>query len=308
MKIKEIAKKNLPFLKLKYDKIIIKHYSKYDSKDYPIILKKWYRKNTGQDLNLEDPKNYTQKIQWLKLNDITQQKADLSDKYKVREWVSKKIGEEYLVPLLAGPIYDAKSINFDSLPEKFVIKTNHSSGWNIIVKDKNKINKNKIIRLLNEWLNLDFAFKSGFEMHYSLIKPCIIIEDYLQDIDGELTDYKFLCFDGKPYYCWVDVGRYKKHKRNIYDMNWNLQPWNQHNYGNSKINIERPKNFDKMVELASILCKGFNHVRVDFYNINGKIFFGEMTFTNGSGKELIVPEEYNIKLGKMLKINLKNKH
>lgn len=302
MKIKQFIKNNIPFLKLKYDKLIIKYYSSFKKEDYPKLIKKWYERHTGEILDLENPKNYTQKIQWLKIYDSTKLKADLSDKYKVREWVKKQIGAKYLIPLIAGPIYDARDIDFDKLPNKFVIKTNHSSGWNIVVKDKKKINRKRIVKLLNEWLKLDYAFKAGLELHYSLIKPCIIIEKYIENVDGELTDYKFLCFDGKPYYCWVDVGRYKEHKRNVYNMNWELQPWNQYTYGNSDEKIEKPKNFDKMIELATKLSNGFNHVRVDFYNIDGDILFGEMTFTNGSGGELIYPAEKNIELGKMLKI------
>lgn len=305
MKIKQFIKNNIPFLKLQYDKLVIKFYSNFNKESYPKLIKKWYKRHTGEILDLENPENYTQKIQWLKIYDSTQIKADLSDKYKVREWVSGKIGDKYLIPLIAGPIYDAKNIDFDKLPDKFVIKTNHSSGWNIIVKDKKKINKKRIVKILNEWLKLDYAFKAGLELHYSLIKPCIIIEKYIENVNDDLTDYKFLCFDGKPYYCWIDVGRYKDHKRNVYNMNWELQPWNQHIYGNSNELIEKPKNFDKMIELATKLSAGFNHVRVDFYNIDGKILFGEMTFTNGSGKELIFPKEYNTKLGKMLKLEKK---
>lgn len=301
--LKKFVKNKLPGVVLMYDVFKNFAYSQISPDKYPDVLAKWYKHYTGENLNLKNPENYTEKIQWLKLYDSTQIKADLSDKYKVREWVKEKIGEEYLVPLISGGIKDASEIDFETLPKKFVIKTNHGSGWNIIVNDKGKLNIKKTITTLNKWLKLNFAFKSGLELHYRLINPCIIIEEYMENLDGELSDYKFLCFNGRPYYCWIDLGRYKDHRRNVYDMEWKLQDWQQHTYLNSESPVAKPKNFEKMVELATVLCQGFSHVRVDFYNINGKILFGEMTFTNGSGRELIHPSEMNVELGKLIDID-----
>lgn len=300
--IKKFVKEKMPKVVLVLDKCKNLHYSHVEPDEYPKVLEKWYKRYTGEKLDLENPINYTQKIQWLKLNDCTQIKADLSDKYKVRSWVSERIGEEYLVPMIAGGYTDANEIDFDALPNSFVLKTNHGSGWNIIVKDKSKLDIKNTIYTLNEWLKLNFAFKSGLELHYQLIKPCVIIEEYMENFSGELSDYKFLCFNGKPYYCWVDVGRYSDHRRNVYDVEWNLQSWQQHTYKNTDTPLSKPENFDKMVELATILCEGFEHVRVDFYNIKGKIMFGEMTFSNGSGRELIHPTEMNVELGNLINI------
>ena len=134
---------------------------------------------------------------------------------------------------------------------------------------------------------------SGLELHYGLIEPCILIEQYVETANEDLQDYKFLCFDGEPKYCWVDIGRFSEHQRVVYDMNWNKQSWNQYRYKPYEGEIEKPQNFEKMIELARTLAQGFNHVRVDFYNVDGKIYFGEMTFTNGSGKELIYPDSAN---------------
>lgn len=120
-------------------------------------------------------------------------------------------------------------------------------------------------------------------MHYYKIKPKILIEEFINAQNGDLQDYKFLCFDSNVYYCWVDIERHENHKRNIYNLNWELQPFNQYSYRNSTSKIEKSKNFDKMIEIASVLCKGFGHVRVDLYNVDGNIYFGEMTFTNGGG-------------------------
>lgn len=255
-------------------------------------------------MDLKNPQSYSEKIQWLKLFDEDELRTRLSDKVLVRDWVKEKIGSEYLIPIYG--VYDHfDEIDFDKLPNQFVIKTNHSSGWNIIVKDKRNFNLKKAKKRVEWWLGLDYGLWSEFEIHYSPIKPKILIEKYTVNSVGELNDYKFLCFDGECRYFWMDFDRTTNHKRNVYDLNWNLQPWNQFTYGNYEGEIEKPKNFEKMVEIAKILCKGFKHVRVDLYNVDGKIYFGEMTFTNGSGFEGIYPKEYDYKLGKMIKLPIK---
>ena len=304
-KVIQKIKNKMPLLKLQKDKYENKKGSKIKPENYQSYLENWYQKYTGEKMDLNNPINYTQKIQWLKLHESTQEKADLADKYKVREWVKNKIGSEYLIPLIGGPYYSADEIDFEKLPNRFVIKANHGSGWNICVKDKKKINIKKTKYILNEWLKLDFSKNYGFELHYSMIKPCLIIEQYMENMSGDLTDYKFLCFNGKPYYCWVDVGRYKDHRRNIYNLDWQLQDWKQ-GYENTKEPIPKPKNFKKMVEIAEKLCKGFKHVRIDLYNIDGKIYFGEITFTSESGRKLIYPNEMNVELGKLININNDN--
>ena len=143
---------------------------------------------------------------------------------------------------------------------------------------------------------------SGFELQYKDIKPKIIAEKYIVDNDGELKDYKFLCFDSKVYFCWIDVGRFTAHRRNVYNLEWELQKWSQYSYGNTHFQVPKPENFELMVNLAEKLCKGFSHVRVDLYNVNGKIYFGEMTFTNASGFEKITPNDYNLMLGNLWKL------
>lgn len=269
---------------------------KLSKEKYKNILSKMYKKRIGHNLDWNNLCTYTEKMQWEKLYNDNPLKTQLSDKYKVREWVKEKIGEEYLIPLL-GVWENFEDIDFSTLPDKFVLKTNHGSGTNYIVKDKSKINLKQLKRLFNDWMKIDYAFNTGFEMHYSNIKPLIIAEKYIESEYNELQDYKFLCFNNKPYYCWVDMNRYTSHTRNVYDLDWNLQEWNQFTYGTYKEPIEKPKNFDKMIEIAECLCKGFSHVRVDLYNVKGRIYFGEMTFTNGSGLDPIVPEEYDTKLG-----------
>ena len=264
------------------------------------IISDIYLKRIGHEMNWHNPTAYTEKMQIEKLSPNAI-KTRLADKYLVREWVAEKIGEEYLIPLLG--VWDSfDEICFEDLPQQFVLKTNHGSGTNVIVKDKSQLDKKNAKYKFDYWMKTDFAYTTGFEMHYSDIPRKILAEKYLETDLGELQDYKFICFDGKPYFCWVDLGRYSdKHTRTVFDMDWNLQPWTQERYGISSEPIDKPKNFEKMVELATVLCQGFSHVRVDFYNIDGTIYFGEMTFTNGSGFDPIIPEEYDYVLGNMWK-------
>lgn len=290
------------YLHLKRKKLIkeIEKRKKTNPKKYPSIISMQYKKRIGHELNWNSLNTYTEKMQWEKLynNDIN--KSVLADKYEVRKWVTEKIGKEYLIPLL-GTWDNFEDIEFESLPEKFVLKTNHGSGTNVIVKEKDKLNKKIVKRKFDDWLKMDFGFIS-MERHYSKIKPKIIAEQYIETDYGELQDYKFLCFDGKPYYCWVDLGRYSNHTRNVYDLNWKLQPWSQEWYDTYKEDIPRPKNFEKMIEIAEVLSAGFAQVRVDLYNVDGKIFFGEMTFTNGGGYDRILPNEYDKMLGDLWKL------
>ena len=177
-----------------------------------------------------------------------------------------------------------------------MLKTNHGSGTNVIVKDKQTLNMRITKQKFKDWLDTDYGYKS-LELHYSGITPKIIAEEYVESEAGELQDYKFLCFNGQPYYCWVDMGRYSNHTRNVYNLDWELQPWNQEAYAHYEKPIDKPQNFEKMVEIVKILAKDFAHVRVDLYNVNGRIYFGEMTFTNGGGFDRILPAEYDKVLG-----------
>lgn len=270
--------------------------------EYPKMLAEKYEDSIGHKLNWDNLQTYTEKMQWAKLFDKNPLKAILSDKYLVREWVEKTIGEGYLIPLLG--VWDRfDDIDFSMLPDRFVLKTNHGSGTNLIVKDKSKLNLKRAKRMFDDWMSIDYAYNSNFEMHYTDIKPKIIAEKYMETSTGELPDYKFLCFGGKPYYCWVDSGRFTNHTRNVYDLNWNLQSWSQCHPIN-EAEIEKPTNFETMVMLAQKLSEGLSHVRVDFYNVDGNIYFGEMTFTNASGLERIYPDEWDKRLGDLWDLNM----
>ena len=289
--------------KKKENKVKYKNY--YEFKNCPVehrptMLKEWYFNCTGETLDLENPQTYNEKIQWLKLYDSTPLKTRLADKYLVREWVKEKIGEKYLIPLLG--VWDKfDDIDFDKLPNQFVLKCNHGSGYNIIVKDKTKLNLKEAKNKINEWMNEDFAFRCGFEMHYSAIPHKIIAEKYIEQVDNQVYDYKFICFNGEPKLILVDKDRFTQHKRNIYDLNWNLQDM-KFEFENSQINDKKPYNLLKMIEFSKILSKDFPLVRVDFYECHNQLFFGEMTFTPDSGINNISPKKLSYELGLLIEL------
>ncbi len=290
----EIKQKRLPAKNYKY-------YSELSPDLYPIELKEWYKKMTGYELNLDNPKTFNEKIQWLKLYDSTPKKTKLADKYLVRKWVKSQIGEKYLISLLG--VYDKfEDINFDKLPERFVIKCNHGSGWNIIVKDKSKLNLKDVKQKLDSWMNTNFAFQFGFELHYRDMKPKIIIEEFVSNDCQVLYDYKFWCFNGEVKYMQFRDDFSSNLKMVFYDMDWNKQYF-YYDHPLYDEELEKPYNLYEMKRIATKLCKGFSFVCVDLYRLNdGKIKFGEMTFTRSSGIGKWNDDKINQKLGDLIKL------
>ena len=189
----------------------------------PVMLKDWFFEKTGEILNLDNPQTFNEKIQWMKLYDSTPIKTRLADKYLVREWVKEKIGEEYLITLL-GVWDNFDEIDFDKLPNQFVLKCNHGCGYNIIVKDKKTFNIENARKKINAWLREDFAFKYGFEMHYSDIPRKIIAEKYIENSDNDLYDYKVWCFNGKAQYVqFLSERNTDGLKMAFYDRDWNKE-------------------------------------------------------------------------------------
>jgi len=266
---------------------------------YREALEEWYYQHTLTHLNLDSPKSFNEKIQWLKLYDSTPEKTRLADKFLVRDWVKARIGEQYLVPLLG--VWDRfDDIDFDSLPNKFVLKTNHGSSWNVIVNDKESLDMEATRYKFNSWMKKNFAFCNGLELHYKNIVPKIIAEEFLES-DKDLNDYRFFCFNGVIELIWVDMFQHENRIRNIYDKEWTLLPVIKQYPNNPEIDV-RPTNYEKMMQLAQELSKGFIFVRVDFYEVKGKIYFGEMTFTSCSGYGDFLPETFNYELGEKLKL------
>ncbi|PKY93795.1 ATP-grasp fold amidoligase family protein [Facklamia hominis] len=276
----------------------VKYLHSMSIEDKKIYLNNIYRDRIGRTINWENPSSYTEKIQWSKLFDNTNQKTYLSDKNLVKDWVKSRIGESYVIKSIG--VYDTfEEIDFSKMPQRFVLKTNHGSGTNIIVKNKDKLNIRSAKYQFERWMSIDYGALSALEFHYSNISRKIIAEEYMVDQNGELNDFRFLCFNGEPYYIIFDDGAYKGHKRNIYNLNWELQPWNQGHFKNTESIVEPPKNLDKMIDIARILSKDIPHVRVDLYNVDGAIYFGEMTFTNASGFQPILPEKCDYELGSL---------
>ena len=222
-------------------------------------------------------------------------KTRLADKYLVRDWIKEKIGEEYLVPLLG--VWDSfDEIDFDKLPNRFVLKCNHGSGMNILVRDKASFDHTEARKKIESWMQMNFACNS-MEMQYRDIPHKIIAEEYLSD---SIKDYRFYCFSGTPCQVWVDLySGTPDHVRSIYDMEWNKLDLRCTWPDGGEILAEKPRNFEKMKELAAVLSKKFSFVRVDLFEVDSRIYMGEMTFTPMSGNGKFDPAEWDKKLGEM---------
>lgn len=280
----------------------LKNYDYYKSlkpTEYRAELILWYYNKTNKFLNLDNPRTYNEKIQWMKLYDTTPIKTRLADKYLVREWVAERIGEEFLVPIY-GVWNNFNDITFEKLPKQFVLKANHGCGWNLIVTDKDQLNYSDAKKKFDTWLNTNFAFKYGLELQYRDIEPKIIAEKYLENSNGDLYDYKFWCFNGKVEYIMVITERRKGPKMAFFNRNWDRLNMS-YNFEINQNKIPKPQNLKKMIKLAEKLGEGFPHVRVDFYcPSDGKIYFGEMTFTSASGVCKWNLPEWDIKLGSLI--------
>lgn len=266
----------------------------------------------GKKINWESPKDLNEKINWLKFYSDTSQWTELADKYKVRQFVKERIGEKYLVPLY-GVWDDVDKINFSKLPNSFVLKSNNGAGTVLVVDDKKKINEAEVKQQLRLWLKQKFGLLSA-EPHYLKIKPLIIAEELLQEENthsSSLIDYKIWAFDGQPYATWVCFNRRGFHAdTEWHDKGFNFRPeWSifTDSYRNGQGKINKPENYDEMMWIAAELSKGFPEVRVDLYNIKGKIYFGEMTFTCAGGHMNFYSQEILDKLGSLTQLPNKNK-
>ena len=262
-----------------------------------------YTFKTGDTLNIKAPENYNQKIQWLKIYDNLPIKCPLSDKYKVREWVSEKIGDKYLVPLL-GVWDNPDEIDFAALPERFCLKANHASGTNIIVRDKSALDTHGAKRTMRTWLNTPFGVNM-YEPNYFDIPRKIISEKFIEQMDGDLADYKIHCFDGEPGIIQVIGGRdFHTHtaREAFFSPDWTRNDLMYHTYEQYKDTPERPDSLDEMLNVAAKLSAGFKYVRVDLYSLNEGVKFGEMTFYPMGGCGTWASEQSNKTVGDMIRI------
>jgi hypothetical protein len=271
-------------------------YQKISDEEY---IQQHYLNAHGMKPNLVSPKTFNEKLSWLKIHYRDPIMTECADKYGVRKYIEDR-GLGYLLNDLLAVYESVEEINIQELPERFVLKGSHGSGWNLIVKDKNKINWFAWKLVMKSWMKQNIYYY-GREWVYKDIKPRIICEKYLEDANGELNDYKIFCFNGEPRVIQVDVGRFVNHTRNLYSSEWDLMPFTI-GYENSDKNVERPKNLSEMLKISRILASSFPHVRVDFYEVNGRLYFGELTFFHESGTGRFSPIEYDNLFGDWLRL------
>ncbi len=265
------------------------------------FLKILYRVHFGKRLNLRDPKTFNQKLQWLKLYDRNPKYSILVDKYEVKEYIAKTIGEQYVIPTI-GVWNTVDEIDWKSLPNQFVIKCTHDSGSVIVCKNKEDLDLKKACDSLGKCLKRNM-FYWGREWPYRNVRPRIIAEKYMCVDKPELTDYKFMCFNGKVKCTFLCTNRFSEGGLRVtfYDNDWKKMPFERH-YPSELVPAEKPHCYDEMVFLAEKLSSGIPFVRVDFYEIGGHPFFGEMTFFPGNGTEEFTPEVWDTFLGDMIKL------
>jgi hypothetical protein len=262
------------------------------------VYVKWqYKKTLGKELNLTSPVSFNEKLQWLKLNWKDKVLTTCADKYAVREYVKDRIGDHILIRLYG--VYDGvEDIFLENLPESFVLKVTHGSGQNILCKNKKDVDWAYEFAFLKIYLaNNHYYF--GREFPYKNIVPRIICEELLDDGGKVPKDYKFYCFNGQPHFVEVHFDRYGQRKNNLYDMNWNLLPVEM-TYPRYMGDVSKPESFEEMISYAKTLAKDMPFVRVDFYNFNYKVYFGEMTFYPACGMDKFSPENYDDIFGSML--------
>jgi len=291
-----IPRKLLSFLGLKKYKVMSKYFPK-----------SLFKKIHGYKLKRDNPRTFNEKLEFRKKYGNREFMALIADKYKVRDYVKEKIGDEYLIPLLG--VYDRVSAkDLEKLPNQFVIKTNHASGSNHIeiVRDKSKVDLNSLAKKMNNSVKEKFGKKSG-QSFYNLINPKILIEELLLDGCEIPEDYKFQCFKSEgEVYVQVDKGRYFHHKRNIYDENYNFIDLKHNSRYSHFEGHSKPKNFDKMKEIVKKLSEDFDYVRVDLYSLDNNIYFGELTQTHGNGHEDLKPLVWDEKWGELWDLEYQN--
>jgi hypothetical protein len=283
-------------------------YLKHDYKSDEVYLKNMFLKRQGYKLNLNNPKTLNEKIQWLKINYREEFHTQLADKYAIREYIRDNFGEKYLIPLVFETT-DYNKIKPENLPDyPIIIKANHDSGSYKIIKDKSKIDWKKFRVDCRWWLSKNYYWFDR-EWQYKNIKPRIIVEKLLITKNGIIPfDYKINVINGKVEFIYVSVDRENSNKRNIYSRNWEPLYFTWANK-DKKINelrgeeIEKPNTMDEMIKIAEKIGSLFPYVRVDFYDVDGKIYFGEVTQHHGGGFDQIKPIEWDYKYGEMVDLN-----
>lgn len=269
--------------------------------DDSMYLKRLYKAKMGKELDLTDPKSFNEKLQWLKLYNRNPSYTKMVDKFEMKHYASEIIGEEYLIPTY-GVWEKFDDIDIKTLPEQFVLKCTHDSGGLVICNDIHKFDRQLAKIKIEKSLNRNF-YLTGREWPYKNVKPRIIAEKYLSNNDGQLTDYKVHCFNGIPKIILVCKNRFSNDgmTENFYTENW--RPIEVHRPGVKKGKIEKPLNLDEMLELSKKLSVGIPFLRCDYYDVNNKLYLGELTFFPSSGLKPFVPESYDYEFGAWLDIS-----
>ena len=249
-------------------------------------------------LNLKDPQTFNEKLQWLKLHDRKPEYTRMVDKYEAKKYVASIIGEKYIIPTLG--IWDRfEEIDFDKLPDQFVLKCTHDSGGLIICRDKTQLNVDEARRKITSCLKQRYYW-IGREWPYKNVKPRIIAEKYMESAgDEELTDYKWFCFNGEPGFLYISHGlaRHDTATIDFYDMDYHRMPFKRSDYKSSAVDVPKPDTYDEMIYVSRQLSKDIPFVRIDLYEINGRVYFSEITFSPCAGWLPFDPPEWDRKLG-----------
>lgn len=276
---------------------------KYNTMDDAEYLRRLYRSRMGIDLNLENPTRYTEKLQWLKLYDRKPEYTVMVDKYAVKSYVAKKIGHSYIIPTL-GVWERFEDIDFDKLPNQFVLKCTHDSGGLVICRDKSVLDMEAAARKIRASLKRNYYYSSR-EWPYKNVKPRIIAEKYIEDHNSSgLRDYKFFCFNGKVEFLYLSEGleNHQTARISFVSLDWKPMWFSRDDYKEFEVLPPKPHNFELMIELAEKLSSGFPHLRVDFYEVENQVLFGELTFFNGSGFTRFNPIKADYEIGKLIKL------
>lgn len=270
--------------------------ARYSDRDAIIKL---YRDYCGRVPDLENPVRFSEKLQWLKLNNRDPLQTVLADKHAVRAYLIERGFGDLLCRQLAC-IEDARAVDFEALPERFVIKAAHASGWNLIVADKARLDRKQARRLMAAWLRQGI-FWNGREWPYRDMPHRLVIEEYLSDASGGLRDYKFYCFNGEPQFVQANSGRLsQEHAQNFYSLDWQILPFGKDLAPRPDIEIPRPPALQRMIDIARALSVGHPYIRVDLYDLDGRVVFGELTFYPASGLPDFIPDEQDFVCGEML--------
>lgn len=281
----------------------------YQYTNQKALANELYKSNFGVGVNWSNPSDINEKINYMKFYTDTSEWTMLADKYRVREFIIERVGSEYLIPLL-GVWEKVEDIDYSKLPDSFVLKTNNGAGSVLVIKDKKTLDVIKTEKKLKRYLKTNFG-RIHAEPHYSKIEPCIIAEELLtevSEVSDSLVDYKIWCFNGKPFGTWCCFNRKGFHAdTEWYDLDWNFRPeWSRFtaSYRNGGGIVPKPKNYDEMLTIASRLSQGFPEVQIDLYNIDGKIYFGEMTFTCAGGHINFYSKEILEELGRRTDLSI----